>query len=242
MIKRDSLFSDITINKKFRAHRVVLAEASETFKNMISVADEDVRELNLPYPDGLVDELLDYIYYKKCSITINLYELIAYMHIREFTINQEIINIMPVNEFREILTKFDIEYQPNIEEPSIADYRFLCCLPHKKFMKLLKQLVCKTYLRDAIENENENETQLFYIAVTLRCLIPWYENHHITYISYHYAIGYGYEIDGICKTLIRNPKMTKYDLLSVEYPDEDNVNITNQCVEVLKSLGVNVPE
>jgi hypothetical protein len=238
MITRDSPFSDIKVNG-FSAHRVVLADASETFKNMIGDLSEDVRELNLQYPDALVDQLLDYIYYKKYNLTVDLFDLITYMHLTDAVLTQEVVNTTSTDELREIFAKFDIEYKLNIENPSVADYRVLCCLPHEKFMTMLNSAMTNKFGRN--KKENKKEFQMFYVAVTLRCLIPWYKNHHLLYVIYHRTMARE-EVIGICSTLLHN-NMSEYLIWAINgNPSKSNIDLTNQCVEVLKLLGVEIPE
>lgn len=170
MIRRDTPFSDIVINEKFPAHRSVLVVASETFKNMIGDLGENVHELTLDFPDDLVDQLLDLIYYRKRNLTSDLYKLVLHMNIQHFTVTQEIINTLSGDELYNILSNFDIEYEFNLGAPTNDDYKFLCCLPHEKFMTRINLVVDDLYLRK--KKPNNEKIQLYYTAVSLRCFIP----------------------------------------------------------------------
>jgi hypothetical protein len=241
MIKRNTPFSDIKVNN-FPAHRVVLVAASETFRNMIGDLSEDVCELALPYPDALVDQLLDLVYYKKYNLTSDLYKLVLYMNIKSFTITQEIINELPGDELYNMLSKFDIEYEPNLDAQTNADYRFLCCLPHEKFMSRINSAMDDLYNRDV--RPNDKKTQLYYTVVTLRCLIPWYENYRLAYVVYQHSIGRVTGLTGLLSKLVHDHKITKYSILGCisKNPEKKNIDLTNFCVKVLKSLNIKLPE
>jgi hypothetical protein len=249
MIKRNSPFSDIIVNG-YPAHRVILVEASKTFKDLIeSLNDDDIKELNLPYDNDVVDQLLNLIYYAEYKLDIKLYDVIAYMDIK-LSKSVDIFKVGSIGDIREILQKYEIDYDVNYDNPSDSDYKFLCCLSHEKFMKLTEPIakiafICLPLDNDNIKslyNDNIKKIGLLYTTISLRCLLPWYKDWHWLYAMYN--IAFANAAKSHCKyinaSLLHDTKLTNMNLYAIpngKYTQE-SLDMTNKCTEILISLGL----
>ncbi len=243
MIKRDSLYSDIKVNEH-PAHRVVLAEVSETFKNMIGDLCEDVNELVLDFPDALVDRLLDVIYCQKFEMDTELFKIIQHMNIKNFKLTTDMIKNMSATDLQNILARHSDIYDVDYDNPQFVDYRFLCCLPHTQFMNIINPIV-DTILRFNSAKYSD-KIQTIFMASCMRCLMSVYKDYHFQYSLYMYAI-YGRLHDNgrlvyLNVNLAHMHKPNCYAVLASSSVAGKTDTLTGLCTEVFKSLGVAVPE